>query len=558
MIIKRLWRSSPAPLAGAKRKKSRMRTKRSMLALAGIALTIIMLTIGLAGCAPKQDAKRKPGVGDPGGSIPVQVATVQAATIAATVPVTGSIQALSDVQLSARAAGRVIAVNFREGQVVRAGQIVVQQDTTDLQANVRQAQANIAQAQANVASAQAKLSQSKTNYTLQVQTAKAAVNQARAQVAAANQNYLKIKRGSRPQQVLEAKNQVLLAKANLDNSLTILNRNKSLYSQGAIAKADLDTAQTTYDVQYQTYQNQKAALSLTVEGNQQEDIAGSLAQLQQQQANYNTAVANQQNIQVRRDDILAAQAAVEQAQAAVRTSQATLAFNQQQVANAFLRSPIDGIVAAREVEPGQVASPGTNLMRIVGLGTVYYEPTISETDFASTAVGNPVTVQIDALPGKTYNGKVSAVYPAASATNRVFTLRVTVSNPQSELRPGMFARGSIVTKVARNVPVIPATALVPLASTQGFQPNTSSNEPVASGTQTAPQQVVVVGANHTAQPRRVQIGIQNQQQAEITGGLQRGEQIVVVGQQGLKQGDKLAIEDQNGNPIGARTAKAAP
>jgi HlyD family secretion protein len=533
-----------------------MTTKYVTAVLAGLSLGVLM-----AGCGPKKDAKKEPGIGDPGGSVAVQVATVKAGTISRTISVTGSTQALSDVQISARAAGRVTAVNFREGQVVRAGQIVVQQDSTDLQANVRQAQANIAQAEANVASAQAKLSQSKTNYTLQIQTAGSAVAQARAQVAASKQNYLKVKGGSRPQQLLEAKNQVLLSKANFDNAQTILTRNKSLYAQGAIAKADLDTAQTTYDVQYQTYQNQKAALSLTIEGNQQEDVSGALAQLQQQQANLSTAVANQKNIQVRRDDILAAQAAVTQALAAVRTSQATLAFNQQQVANSFLRSPIDGIVAAREVEPGQVASPGTNLMRIIGLGSVYYEPTISETDFASAAVGNPVTVQVDALPGKTFNGTVSAVYPAASATNRVFTLRVTVSNPQNQLRPGMFARGSIVTKTARNVPIVPATALVPLASTQGFQPNTSSNEAIASGTQAAPQQVVVVGPNHTALPRAVTIGIQNQQQAEITSGLQPGEQIVIVGQQGLKTGDKLAIEDQNGNPIGrtrAQSASSAP
>ena len=533
-----------------------MTTKYVTVVLAGLSLSVLM-----AGCAPKTDAKKEPGIGDPGGSVAVQVATVKAGTISRTVSVTGSTQALSDVQISARAAGRVTAVNFREGQVVRTGQIVVQQDSTDLQANVRQAQANIAQAEANVASAQAKLSQSKTNYTIQIQTAASAVAQARAQVAASKQNYLKVKGGSRPQQVLEAKNQVLLSKANLDNAQTILTRNKSLYAQGAIAKADLDTAQTTYDVQYQTYQNQKVALSLTIEGNQQEDVSGALAQLQQQQANLGTAIANQQNIQVRRDDIAAAQAAVTQALAAVRTSQATLAFNQQQVANSFLRSPIDGIVAAREVEPGQVASPGTNLMRIVGLGSVYYEPTISETEFASTAVGNPVTVQVDALPGKTFNGTVSAVYPAASATNRVFTLRVTVSNPQNRLRPGMFARGTIVTKVARNVPIVPASALVPLASAQGFQPNVSSNEPIASGTQTLPQQVVVVGPNHTAQPRAVTIGIQNQQQAEITSGLKSGEQIVIVGQQGLKSGDKLAIEDQNGNFIGrskAQSASSAP
>jgi len=523
-----------------------MTTKRAALGLAGI---FLLGALAGAGCGKKQDAARKPGIGDPGGSIPVQVAPVQTGTIASTVAVTGNIQALQDVQLSARAAGRVLAVNFREGQIVRAGQIIVQQDTTDLAANVNQAKANILQAQANVSSNQAKVFQAQTNYTLQVQTAKQAVAQARAQVASARQNYLKIKGGSRPQQILQGKSQVALAKANLDNAQTVLTRNQSLFTQGAIAKADLDTAQTNYAVEVQTYQNAQQALSLTQAGAQTEDVAAALAQLQQQQANLNTAIANQQQIQVRRQDVLQAQDAVRQAQAAVQVQQQTLAFNQQQVANAFIRSPINGIVAAREVEPGQVASPGTNLMRIVGLGSVYYEPTISETDFASTGVGNAVTVQVDALPGKSYSGKVSAVYPAASATNRVFSLRVTVANP-GELRPGMFARGSIVTRVARNVPVVPATALVPLASQQGFQPNQSSNEPIAAGLQTAAQQVVVLGPNNTAQPRPVKIGIQNQQQAQITGGLQPGEKIVVVGQQGLKSGDKLTIIDANGNPVG--------
>jgi len=538
-------------------------TKRG--AAFGLAGIFLMGTLAGAGCGKKQDAQKdhKPGIGDPGGSVPVQVAPVQSGTIAASVPVTGNIQALQDVQLSARAAGRVIAVNFREGQVVRAGQVVVQQDTTDLQANVRQAQANIRQAEANVSSNQAKVQQARTNYTLQIQTAKQAVAQAKAQVASARQNYLKVKRGSRPQQVLQGQNQVLLAKANLDNALTVLTRNKNLFAQGAIAKADLDTAQTNYDVQVQTYKNAQESLSLTREGSQTEDIAAAQAQLQQQQASLNTAIANQQQTQVRQQDILQAQDAVRQAQAAVQVQQQTLAFNQQQVANAFIKSPINGIVAAREVEPGQVASPGTNLMRVVGLGSVYYEPTISETDFAATGVGNSVTVQVDALPGKSYPGKVSAVYPAASATNRVFSLRVTVSNPNNELRPGMFARGSIITRVARNVPVVPATALVPLASQQGFQANDSSDAQIASGTQTSAQQVVVVGANNTAQPRPVKVGIQNQQQAQITSGVQTGEKIVIVGQQGLKRGDKLTIIDANGNPVGGhggrgRTAQATP
>jgi hypothetical protein len=141
---------------------------------------------------------------------------------------------------------------------------------------------------------------------------------------------------------------------------------------------------------------------------------------------------------------------------------------------------------------------------------------------------------------------------------------VTVANPNGELRPGMFARGSIITRVARNVPVVPATALVPLASQAGFEANDSSDAQIASGTQTSAQQVVVVGPNNTAQPRPVKVGIQNPQQAEITSGVQAGEKIVIVGQQGLKRGDKLTIIDANGNPVGGhggrgrRTAQATP
>ena len=423
-----------------------MTTKRAAFGAAGL---FLLATLAGAGCGKKQDAQRKPGIGDPGGSIPVQVAPVQTGTIAASVPVTGNIQALQDVQLSPRAAGRVIAVNFREGQVVRAGQIVVQQDTTDLQANVNQAKANILQAQANVSSNQAKVSQAQTNYILQVQTARQAVAQAKAQVASARQNYLKIKGGSRPQQILQGKSQVILAKANLDNAQTILTRNQSLFAQGAIAKADLDTAQTNYAVQQQTYQNARQALSLTQAGAQTEDIAAALAQLQQQQANLSTAVANQQQVQVRQQDVVAARDAVRQAQAAVQVQEQTLAFNQQQVANAFIRSPINGIVAAREVEPGQVASPGTNLMRIVGLGSVYYEPTISETDFASMGVGNAVTVQVDALPGRSFAGNVSAVYPPPApptASSRCAS--------QSQTRPAR--SGPACSRAARSSRASPA------------------------------------------------------------------------------------------------------
>src|SRR5689334_8748314 len=111
-----------------------------------IAVAAVALCIAAAGCGAKksggwdQAAAGQPKVGEPGGSVPVQVASVDTGDMEKTVAVTGNLAALDDVELSPKTSGRVVSVAAREGDAVRAGQVVVQLDTVDLDANVRQAQ----------------------------------------------------------------------------------------------------------------------------------------------------------------------------------------------------------------------------------------------------------------------------------------------------------------------------------------------------------------------------------------------------------------------------------
>ncbi len=497
----------------------------------------------LTGCGKKGGDAQTKGKRSGPAVVPVQTASVQLGTITRRVAVTGSIAALQDVSLAARVSARVTAVTVREGDRVRAGQLLVQQDTTDLQSTVRQAQANVQNTQAQLAQAQ-------TNYQIQIAQAKQNILTARAQVAAAQYNYSKVKQGSRPQQVLQGQASVDQAKANLDNATTTLKRNQSLFAQGAIARADLDTAQTTYTVNLQTYNNAKAALSLTQAGSYPQDISYALEQVREQQANLANQVSNEQQVLVRKQQIQAAQAAVAQAQAQVH-------FDQQQVQYASIVSPIDGIVAARQTEPGQIATPTTTVMRIVNVRTVYYAPTISETDFAQTSVGNTVQVQADALPGKTYMGKVVAVYPAASANSRVFALRVAIDNPRQELRPGMFARGNLVTQVKRNVVVVPMGALVAVQDAGQFQVNTSSSGTATGGTTLPPQQVFIVGPGSKAVAKPVTVGLITPSQAEITSGLKPGEQMITTGQNLINPGDKVKVVGAPGAGQNTQAADAA-
>ena len=478
------------------------------------------------------------GRGGPGGAppTPVQVQPVKSGTIAATVAVTGNIDALHDVQVAAKAPGRVLAVNVREGDLVHAGEVVVEQDTTDLQATVRQDQALMA-------SDQAKLDQARENYAIQQTQARQNVLNSRAALNAAQQNFHKLRGGNRPQDILQSQAATLQAKATRDNALTIYNRDKLLIAQGAIAQATVDTDRTTYESDQALLAKTQAAQTQEEQGYQQEDINSAGEQVREQQANVANQVANQRLV-------LVSKGAVESALAVLQQDRNKIAFDQQQVNYAIIRSPIDGIVAARETEPGEIASSGGALVRIVNIDTLYYQPTISETDFSGTHVGDPVAVTVDALPGVTSPGRVSAVFPAADPSTRVFTLRVLVENPRHTMRPGMFARGTLTTRVARNVPVIPTSALVTTTNQVGFEANDSSDAPVSQGLQLPAQQVVVVRSDNSAEVRPVTLGIVTMQRAQVTSGLNAGDTIVVVGQQGLKTGDKVSVAGQPGRAGG--------
>lgn len=499
---------------------------------------LLMLT--LAGCKSGQQQAPSSAAGETP-STPVTVAAVQTADMRKTVLVTGDLAALQDVTLSAKAVGRVDMVAAREGEPVRQGELLVHEWSQDLEANVQQAQAN-------VVAAQAKLRQAYVNYKIGVVNADQGVINAKAALAQSRQNYLKTKRGSRPQEILEAQSTLDSAEASMKNAKLTLDRDQALFAQGAIAEQDRDQAQTTYDVDVAQYNNAEQALQLAQIGNREEDIAAAEAEVRQQDTSLKNAIVNRETVALRKDDIINAQATLDQMQGA-------LSYADKQEDYASLTSPIDGIVASRSTEPGQIATAGTALMRIVNLKTVYYEPTVSETDIAGIQVGQTVGVQTDALPGKTFQGRVGAIFPAADTGERTFSLRVLVDNPDNVLRPGMFARGAIVTQLHRSVPVVPASALVDDAAGQGFTPNSSSDATVSTDQLVPPEHVVMVGSDGKAVIRHVTVGIANMDKAEITSGLEAGDKIVVIGQDSVHEGDPLSVVN-DGAASGSQASQA--
>ncbi len=495
-------------------------------------LTVLALALGLtvlagAGCG-KGGGEQAGGGGVPGGpgatpaadqGTPVRVAKAVEKNVERTVPVTGSVAALQSIDLAPKITARVTQVIGREGTPVRRGQVVVQQDTSDLVTQVEQAQANLASARARLAQVQTQSRVLNTNSVGEVENTRQQLRQAEAALALA-------KKPQRTQEVAVAENAVRQAQANFERAQSDRQRYDQLVKEGAAAQILLDQYATQEKVSRAALDSARQQLDLARDGGRSENIGTAQANVVRARLGVGQARTNLQQIQARGSDVQAARAAVQ-------LSQAALDFARLQVANASVRSPIDGVVSARLTEPGQLAAPGAAVLRIVSLKNVYFEAQVPETDVASIRAGLPAPVRVDAYPGKVFTGRVARVYPTASTTSRNFVVRVVLDNSGGRLRPGLFARGAIAVERRRGI-VIPKDALL---------------------TRDGKTTVFVAQTGDTAKLRSVKVGVLTAETAEVRSGVRPGERVIVAGQEALEDGGKIRVQaggDEGGTVASAR------
>jgi membrane fusion protein (multidrug efflux system) len=170
------------------------------------------------------------------------------------------------------------------------------------------------------------------------------------------------------------------------------------------------------------------------------------------------------------------------------------------------------------VEPGESASPGVPAFLLAQLDAVNVELAVPERHRSALRQDQSVVTQVDSLPGRTFRGQITEISPGAAAQSRSFTVKVRVANSDQTLRPGMFARGTIVTSTRPGVLQIPERALL---TTGG-------------GT------IVFVVQDGRAVRRAVLTGARQGGFVEIRSGVREGEQVVVEGQEGLADNQAVA------------------
>ena len=190
--------------------------------------------------------------------------------------------------------------------------------------------------------------------------------------------------------------------------------------------------------------------------------------------------------------------------------------------NTILRSPVSGVVTARNYDRGDMYNMSQPLFTVQQITPVKLLVPISESDYTKVKKGDKVTITADAFPGQNFEGSIIRLYPTMDAATHTFNVEVHVRNENRLLRPGMFARATVNFGDNFNV-VIPDQAAVKM---QG------------AGT----RQVFILNNDNTVSVRVVTLGRHFDNKYEVLSGLDDGDVIVVKGHSTLKAGDTVVVK----------------
>ena len=190
--------------------------------------------------------------------------------------------------------------------------------------------------------------------------------------------------------------------------------------------------------------------------------------------------------------------------------------------NTILRSPISGVVSARNYDRGDMYAMAAPLFTVQQIVPVKLLVGISEADYTKVRKGDVVTLTVDALPGKSFSGTIKRLYPTIDPVTHTVNIEVQVPNQSRELRPGMYAKVEVNFGHSTNI-VVPDAAVVRL--------------------QGSGQRNVFVVEDGVAVQREVTLGRHFEGQYEILSGLSEGELVVVKGGNSLRNGAQVEILD---------------
>ncbi len=216
-----------------------------------------------------------------------------------------------------------------------------------------------------------------------------------------------------------------------------------------------------------------------------------------------------------------ARAQASQAAAGLEATQANLALARQAYEDSFIRAPFSGVVTARNINPGELASAAVPAVTIVNLDKLVVKAAVGEQFINQLKQGQKVSVKISAASEKPFTGVVTNFASAADPATKAFPVKIQLDNPVHVLKPGMFAEAQLASGGKENL-LAPREAVVKIGN----------------------QDVVWAVENGTAKMKKVKVGESDGKQIAVLSGLKEGAEVVVSGQESLQDGIKVNVQRQ--------------
>ena len=277
---------------------------------------------------------------------------------------------------------------------------------------------------------------------------------------------------------------------------------------------------------------------------EQADLANGLAQLK----NADSTLARQRTLVAQGNT---PQSAVDTAIATRDSAAATVERTRAVIAQKAIKAPFAGRLGLRNVDLGQYVAVGTSLVTLQRLDPIYADFPVPEEALNSMATGQAVRMTVDAIPGRSFEGKIEAIDARVSAESRNVTARAVFANPDRKLLPGMFANLTVTTGEPAAVLTLPRTAIVySLYGDDVFVVTAAPHAREQGGLSESG------GSSGLIVERRVvRVGPARGERVAIEDGLRAGERVVTAGQIKLQAYSPVTLDETPALPAPSETPR---
>jgi membrane fusion protein (multidrug efflux system) len=258
------------------------------------------------------------------------------------------------------------------------------------------------------------------------------------------------------------------------------------------------------------------------------------AQLMQAQSGLELAKADVERYKKMRAGEVASEQAMQRADAALNENLARISLAQANLAKTELKAPFEGVLGLRRVSLGDYLDSGDVIINLEQVDPLKVDFRVPEIYYTTVKLGQTIKLTVDALPGETFEGTIYAMDPLIDAGGRSIVLRAHVPNGDDRLRPGLFARVSLVYDTHPNALLIPESAIVPFGS----------------------QKFVFRVVDGKAVQTPIKVGEYVNGKVEVLEGLKEGETVVTAGQ--LKIADGMPVAPISNEPAPAPSGQGEP